>query len=232
MRRRTSLIAATGVAAALLAGAGVAYSNNHSSSRESFLDDFAHHLGVSPNAVRSAWQATIKDQLDQAVKDGRLTQTEANALLAHLGKHTPFDGPTPFDGLPPGLMRHGGGDNGPPPWAGPKPGKGHFAHPLGEGLMGAAASYLGLSLPELFSQLHGGTSPAQIATQQGKSVAGLEAAMVSAQRARLDDAVKHGLLKEHQAAKLESHLEQMIHELVHHGFHGDDRDDDDALHTM
>src|SRR5438128_68919 len=117
MRRRTSILAATGVAAALLAGAGVAYSNSHSSSRQSFLDNFAHHLGVSPNTVRSAWQATIKDQLDQAVKDGRLTQAEANALLSHLGKHTPFDRPTPFDGLPPGLMRHGGRDHGPPPWA-------------------------------------------------------------------------------------------------------------------
>ena len=221
------------MAAALLAGAGVAYSDSHSSSDKSFLNDFAKHLGVSPSTVRSAWLATVKDQLDQAVNDGRLTQAQANTILSHLGKHEPFEGPMPFGGIPPGMLRHDDGDHGPPPWAGPKPGKGPFGHPLGDGVMGAAASYLGLSVPDLFSQLRSGKTLAQIATAKGKSVSGLESAMLKAQRAQLDDAVKHGTLTKSQAAAIEAHLEKMIHTVVTHGFHpfGPDGDGPPAWHS-
>jgi len=223
MRPRAPILAAAGVAAALLAGAGVAYSSSHSSSEQSFLNDFAKHLGVSPSAVRSAWLATIKDQLDQAVKDGKLTQAQANAILSHLTRHQPFEVPVPFGGFPPGMMWHDG-DHGPPPWAGPKPGSPPFVHPPGDGPLSAAASYLGTPVPDLISQLRSGKTLAQIATAKGKSVAGLEAAMLKAQKAQLDDAVKHGLLTTSQAAKIESHLEQMIHDLVTHGFHPFDLD--------
>lgn len=226
MRRRASILAGAGVAAALLAGAGVAYSDSHSSSDQSFLDDFAKHLGVSPSTVRSAWLATVKDQLDQAVKDGRLTQAQANAILSHLSKHQQFEGPMPFGGFPPGMMRHDDGDHGPPPWAGPKSGKGPFSHQPGEGPLESAASYLGLSIGGLLTELHSGKTLAQIATAKGKSVSGLESAMLKAQRAQLDDAVKHGMLTKSQAAAIESHLEQMIRDLVTHGFHPFDRDGD------
>jgi len=228
------MLAGAGVAAALLAGAGVAYSDSHSSSDQSFLNDFAKHLGVSPSAVRSAWLATVKDQLDQAVKDGRLTQAQENAILSHMGKHGPFEGPMmPFGGFPPGMMRHDDGDHGPPPWAGPKPGKGPFAHPPSEGALGAAASYLGVSEGDLLSELHSGRTLAHVATEKGKSVSGLESAMLKAQRAQLDDAVKQGMLTKSQAAAIEARLETMIHNLVTHGFHmfGPDGDGPPAWHS-
>lgn len=49
-----------------------------------------------------------------------------------------------------------------------------------------AAEYLGLSRGELREQLQAGTSLADVATAQGKSVAGLEDAMVSAMQTRMD----------------------------------------------
>ena len=51
-----------------------------SGSSPSFLNDFARRLGVSPAKVRSAYQGAMADRLDQLVKDGKLTQAQANRL--------------------------------------------------------------------------------------------------------------------------------------------------------
>ena len=52
--------------------------------------------------------------------------------------------------------------------------------------MAAAAAYLGLSQDDLMAQRQAGTSLADIAAAQGKTVAGLEDAMVAAMSAKLD----------------------------------------------
>jgi hypothetical protein len=52
--------------------------------------------------------------------------------------------------------------------------------------MAAAADYLGLSLTDLRAQLQSGTSLADVAAAQGKSLSGLEDAMVAAMTSHLD----------------------------------------------
>jgi len=52
--------------------------------------------------------------------------------------------------------------------------------------MAAAAGYLGLSPTDLLAQLHNGRSLADVAAAQGKSVSGLEDAMIVAMTANLD----------------------------------------------
>ena len=52
--------------------------------------------------------------------------------------------------------------------------------------MVAAADYLGLSLTDLRAQLQSGTSLADVAAAQGKSLSGLEDAMVAAMTSHLD----------------------------------------------
>ena len=52
--------------------------------------------------------------------------------------------------------------------------------------MAAAASYLGLSTTEVRTQMRSGTSLADMARAQGKSVSGLKAAMVTAMKRNLD----------------------------------------------
>jgi hypothetical protein len=65
-----------------------------------------------------------------------------------------------------------------------RPVAGPFAGPLA-----GAASYLGLTGPQLFKDLASGKTLAQIATARGKTVAGLKAAMYASIKARLDKAV-------------------------------------------
>ena len=226
---------AASVAAVLAIGAGTAYSASSSSSAgQSFLDDFARHLGVSSDKVQSAWLATVSDRLEQAVRDGRLTQAQADHILAEMKKHGPADGPGGWSPFPGPMGDHDGDGHGPPafgggppPWAGPKHGFDHgpVIRPDG-GMFGAAAKYLGVSPMKLFSQLRTGTTLAAVAKQQGKSVSGLEDAMVKAVRDDLDRAVKDGHLTSAQADKIAAGVSKHIDDIVRHGFRHSDDDHD------
>jgi CspA family cold shock protein len=78
----------------------------------------------------------------------------------------------------------------------------------------AAATYLGLSAAALQTQLAGGKTMAQVATAQGKSVAGLVAVMLVAQKKRLASAVASGFLTDDQAQQIESSMADRIKDLV------------------
>ena len=98
---------------------------------------------------------------------------------------------------------------GPGRGAGPGAGYGmHAGNGNGYGVMAggvvmdAAADYIGISETALAAERHDGKTLAQIATAHGKTVPGLEAALVTAFRANLDKAVAAGRLTEAQAMSL------------------------------
>jgi len=77
--------------------------------------------------------------------------------------------------------------------------------------MAVAADYLGLSLSDLRADLQGGQSLADIAAAQGKSVSGLEDAMIAAISGHLDAYTL--LTAEQKAAALaamKGHLDVMV----------------------
>ncbi|MFL6068476.1 MAG: hypothetical protein ACJ74N_12155 [Gaiellaceae bacterium] len=78
----------------------------------------------------------------------------------------------------------------------------------------AVASYLGITKAELKAARDNGTSLAQLATQNGKTVAGLEAAVYADAKAHLDKDVTAGKLPAAQEtsmlANLQSHLDDMV----------------------
>jgi hypothetical protein len=77
-----------------------------------------------------------------------------------------------------------------------------------------AATYLGLSDTQLMTDLASGKSLAQVATKQGKSVTGLEQAITTAEKARLDKLVSKGVLTSAQEQRLLSRLSARIDKLV------------------
>jgi hypothetical protein len=91
-----------------------------------------------------------------------------------------------------------------------------LGHPAGMAFgenspMAAAAGYLGLSLNDLRAQLQGGQSLADVAAAQGKAVAGLENAMLTAMTSHLD--ANTTLTAEQKAAHLalmQSHFDSMV----------------------
>lgn len=196
MRRRL-LIAGSVLAACAFAGGTYAASSEHSNARQAFLNDVAKRLHVSPQQLKSAFQGAVQDQLNAAVKAGKLTPAEANAIEKRLREGAP---PMPFfhRGLLPGA-----------------PGQLPFHGPfLALGALGAAAQYIGVGPGQLFDQLSSGKSLAQIAKAHGKSVSGLQSAMVTAERSRLDQARKDGLISSAQEQRLVSRLQSKISALV------------------
>src|SRR6185436_10823869 len=91
-------------------------------------------------------------------------------------------------------------------------GKGHG--PGGGAGSAAIATYLGLTAAELRTQLESGTSLADVAKVQGKTVAGLEDAIVADAKTHLDADVAAGKLTAAQEATMLADLKAHVDDFV------------------
>jgi hypothetical protein len=194
------------VAGLAVVGAGAAIAatqfGDPKAESEAIIKDAAGQLGVQPSQLSGALKKAYMNRIDAAVKAGRLTKEQGDALKARIQAG---DLPLVVPGGP-GFRGPMGG-----PGAGPMGGPG-FGHEK-RGLS-AAADYLGLKESELLTKLQNGKSLADIAKDQGKSVDGLIDAMVADAKKRLDQAVKDGRLSQSQANPLLSDIERHITDLV------------------
>ncbi|QEC49460.1 hypothetical protein FSW04_19065 [Baekduia soli] len=193
-------------AAVLAAGAGgaaaiAATSNAPKQAEQSVLNDAAKRLNVSPDDLRSALSAAENAQLDQAVRDGRLTQAQADAIKADRQK----DGRV----LGGGAL---GGPHGGRGFGGPGRGLGFKGGP--GGALDAAATALGLKLADLHTKLESGKSIADVAKDQGKSLADVKAAITAGVTKELDRAVTDGKLTARQRTDILKELSDHLDDLV------------------
>jgi hypothetical protein len=86
--------------------------------------------------------------------------------------------------------------------------------------LSAVATYLGLSEDQLQTQLQSGKTLAQIATAQGKTVAGLEQAVKDAAQKDLDQAVADGKLTKDQEQQILSGISSRLDKIVNGQFPG------------
>ena len=185
-------VAALALAVAVGAAGAVAASRALSADEESkaIIDDAAAELGVEPSALSDALKEALKNRVDEAVGDGRMTEEQGEELKERIDSG---DTPPLFGGF-----GHRGGLGHP----------GHFRD------FDAASTYLGLTESELHEELEDGRTLAEIAEAEGKSVDGLVDAMVAAAEERIDDAVADGRLTEERASDLKQDLEERITDLV------------------
>jgi polyhydroxyalkanoate synthesis regulator phasin len=203
--RRFRRPVAIGVAALLaVAGAGAAVAaTGGSDPGDAILNDAAQRLDVSPEKLSDALKGAFADQVDQAVKDGKLTQQQADRIKQHIQRG---------NGLPPFGPRF----------------EMHVAPGGPHGDPKAAADYLGLTVDQLGVQLRDGKTLADVAKAQGKSVDGLKDAIVDAAKQKLDKAVADGDLTAKQRDRLLQGLQRHVDDLVngkpprfeHHGMRG------------
>lgn len=184
-------IAAVALAGALLAGGtGAAIAavtkDDREKAAQDVLADAADRLDVTPEKLRDALTAAQDAQLDRAVRDGDLTQKQADAMKAARKRSGRVLGPLAGRRL---HKRFAPGPGGP----------GHAGMRLRRGLLGDIAKALGTTPDKLMRSLREGTSLAQIAKDNGTSVAEVRAAVKSAVKTRLDRAVKDGDLRRTQA---------------------------------
>ena len=203
-RKKATIVAGAAGVMLLLAGLGAAgavgaswvLSPNDES--KAIIDDAASQLGVAPSELSDALRQALKNRIDEAVEDGRLTEEHANELKERIDANEfPLLGAFGFHGR--GL--HGGLGLG---------GFGHFRH---FELFETAAAYLGLTEAELRDELRDATL-SEIASERGKSVDGLVQQLVATQTKRIDDAVADGRITEEQAGDLKAELAERVEALV------------------
>ena len=195
---RIQKIAVGGVLVLAVSGAGaaVAATKLRSPEQESraVLNDVAGQLGVSPERLSNAFKTAMKNRIDQAVEDGRLTQAEATRMKAAIDRQSvPMLGPG---------FRHGGPGHG---------GRGHHG-------LEAAAKFLGMTEAALRTQLESGKTLAQVARDRGKSVDGLVNAIVAEKKARIAQDVKDGRLSQARADELLARMKEHVTGMVNGRF--------------
>jgi hypothetical protein len=213
-RTRLFTVGAVALIVVAVTGAAVAATNALSPKAESkaILDDAAKQLGVKPSELDAALKQALKNRVDAAVREGRLTKAQADRIKERIDA-----GDVPF--LVPGRGFGFG------------PGPGRFGHhsPRGHHLFGldAAAAYLGLTGAKLREALDNGKTLAQVAKDRGKSVDGLVEAMVADKKKRLDDAVAAGRITKAERAEFLAGLKERVTDFVngrfpshHHEFRG------------
>jgi hypothetical protein len=213
--KRYVLVSAAVLAAGAGGGAAIAASNNddRQKTEQSILADAAKRLNVSPEDLKSALGAAEDAQLDQQVKDGKLTQEQADAIKkARSQSGTVLGGP--------GVGGHGfgpGGRGGAPRF-GPGGGPGRLGLQFGLDIKGgaidAAASALGLKRDDLIAKLKDGKSIADVAKDQGKALDDVKSAITTAVTKELDQRVTDGKLTSAQRDDLVKELGDRIDDLV------------------
>ncbi|MGE5618811.1 MAG: hypothetical protein ACM3US_06085 [Sphingomonadaceae bacterium] len=149
--------------------------------REHFLDRLANALGTTREKLNSAFTQARNETVDQMVKDGKLTQEQADKIKAK-SDTAPFA--FGFRGFG---KRHEGG----------------IVFKGGGQVHVAIAEALGMTPEELTNQLKSGKSLAELA--QGKEQA-VKDAVVGIVKAQLDNAVKNGKMTQERADRI---LEQI-----------------------
>ena len=193
--RKTLTIAVVALAVAGGGGAAIAAAQGSSSPGQSFLDSVAKHLGISSQKLEDATKAAAVDQVDAALKEGKITKAQADELKDRIqsGDFPRFA--APLFGPRLGHFHRGG-----PPLFGEK--------------LSAAADYLGLSEAELRTRLNTGQTLAKIAKARGKSVDGLKQAILDEAEKNLDQLVEDGELTQAEAdemlARLKSHIDDLV----------------------
>jgi polyhydroxyalkanoate synthesis regulator phasin len=155
-------------------------------------------LGIESSELSDALKQALKNQVDEAVEEGRLTEEQGQELKERIDS-----GETPF--IFPGLGPRGDFD-----FDGP----GHFGPRLAFGGLEAAATYLGLTEQRLHERLEDGDTLAEVARDEGKSVDGLVDAMAASAEERIDEAVEDGRLTAERANELRRELDERLTDLV------------------
>jgi len=189
--RRSTLVALAAAAVAVTGGgAAIAAGGSGSPAAEStaIVDATARNLGVTSTQLSNALKQALLARVDAQVTAGTLTQEQATAIKAKINAgEFPLLGP---------------GHRGPGDRQGPR------------GDMTAAASYLGFTQAELRTALESGKTLAQVATANGKTVAGLKDALTVAAKTHIAADVKAGKLTEVQQQQMLESLSQHITDMV------------------
>ena len=164
-----------------------------------FEQNLAKRLNISTSTLQQAEQGSVSDTLAQLVKEGKLTQTQADQIKTRLA-----------NGIPCGFLGKGGHGMGGM----------HFGGANVQKYIVAAeaqvAQGLGISSSTLTSDLQSGKTLHQIASAQNISDSKLESILTNAVQTQLKSAVSAGTITQTQATQVSQQLSnsQFLNNLI------------------
>jgi hypothetical protein len=158
-------------------GSGTNYCNR-------FTGHLAANLGKSQSQVQKAISDAISQTIDDAVKNGDLTQSQASAIKAKVGSNTGAQCAGGLRGLPRAI---GGAGR-----LGPFFGGARFNE------LNEVAKALGITTAQLQQDLQGGKTVQQLASAQGMDENAFRSKLASVTKSDLDQQVKSGNLTQNQ----------------------------------
>lgn len=176
--------------------------DNHQQQIDDYINKLAANLGIDASKLKDAMKQTALDELDQAVKDGKLTQTQADNIRQRIESGDTYFGLGGFAG-------HGG-----------KFGPGGRAFGIG-GLMGQIdklATFFNIDTATLRDELGQGESLAQIAEAHGKSRDELKAFLTQSIHDALQQAVTNGKITQDQATAAEERATGNLDDMIDRTF--------------
>jgi hypothetical protein len=219
-RRRIAVAAALGlvVAGGIAFAAGNAHSGTQNRGHGSIRSAVTNYLGLSARQLRTdladgetlaqittaqgksvsgleqTIESAVKARLDQALASGRMTSRQEQSILSRLAARIDRAVSVPH---PAALLRR---------------------RLLPRVVLSASAAYLGLTKQQLRARLHAGQTLAQVATAQGKTTTGLEQAIETGAKTRLDQAVASGRLTAGREQRILTRLGRQLDRLVNRTF--------------
>lgn len=188
---------------------------------DTFWAALAAKLGVSADDLKAKAVETRKEMIDQAVKDGRITQAQADAIKQGITSNNiiaPIPLPRTAQGNVPNPPGRGFGpfhNPGQGNKQNPAPNFGHVFPGMlfGRGTFGAdfqvleaVAKALKLDGKALITQMAQGKTLAEIAKAQGVDEATIKQAIIDARKAQIDQLLAYGLISQVQADQLKAQL--------------------------
>ncbi len=191
---------------------------------DTFWTLLAGKLGVSADDLKTKAVEARKEMIDQAVKDGRITQEQGDAIKQRIDANN-IIAPIPLGRgfRPQGNGNPPQGGNQPQPRRGPFGGFGNGNRPpvfgnrlpggFGHGGFGAnlqeletIAKAVKLEPKALIEQLSQGKTLAEVAKAQGVDEATVKQAIIDFRKAQIDQQLALGLISEVQANEMKSRL--------------------------
>ncbi len=162
---------------------------------QAFFNALASRLGITTDKLQQATIDARKDAINTALKNGQITQDQANKMLQALQNAKPGQG----FGFGFGVPRTG---------ATPQPGAaaGRFAL-FNADTLEAVAQVLKMKPADLTTALRNGKTLADLATSQNVDQAAVKTAIINAEKASLARSVQDGLITQDQANKITANLD-------------------------
>jgi ribosomal protein S20 len=201
--RRWMILPAAAVAALLIGAVAVSAQTSSpgtgSNYGQVFVNKLAAILHLTPTQTQNDLKQAALQTVDQMLKDGRITESQADALKSRINSGEGF-------GFP---FRHGGGF-----------GDRTLKRSLRDAELNAIAGALHMTPSDLMTQLRSGQTLSQLEQAKGVSDSAVRSAVHTAAKPVLDNAVKTGSITQAQEDAILSSIDhgQLIFRGFGHGF--------------